>query len=268
MKTTLTNDELQKIISDAIISVLEKVKIINVKGGFEIKKKTGVSRDVVLNDPRYKHTRKATEEFLTASKSEKTLRHAILPLLEHAKNNKTVNRTFSAMHKIIMADEINDKGKRNAAHGPTHKLKGFDFNYHSSLWSVLFVRFMFEFDRPSGKIKLNLPTFIPIESIVSFKSATHFKLVSCGSEIDFLNRTSNSDIQETNYIPINYDLTGDILLEHKVPPGSEHPLFLFLAVQFYQLVNGIQYRLRDKTKNPVAIVAVDKIGFEIPPGFT
>jgi hypothetical protein len=52
--------------------------------------------------------------------------------------------------------------------------------------------------------------------------------------------------------------TAPTTLSLNVPKGSTLPVFITLGIQFFQVVNGIQYPLTDKSFNALSMVEVNE----------
>src|SRR5690606_14694833 len=85
--------------------------------GFLARAKTGVDRQTILRDPRFRRTRENASEFGRAAKAGKLLRDAIRPLLKNAKDSMTVQRLTQKMVKVLQADPANKRGKRTVTQG-------------------------------------------------------------------------------------------------------------------------------------------------------
>ena len=80
-----------------------------------------------------------------------------------------------------------------------------------------------------------------------------------GAEIDFEAGTFVTDEHQSAMFPWDSTVTADLNLANKVTANSAHPLFLLLSIQFYQLVNGVQYPLRNGSFNALSLVKVNGV---------
>jgi hypothetical protein len=84
-------------------------------------------------------------------------------------------------------------------------------------------------------------------------------VVSLGTATNFEEGSYETDVQETGFQPLNSVATAAINLECNVTANSTHPLFLLLGIQFYQLVNGVNYPLKNGSFNALKIVKVSGV---------
>ena len=163
------------------------------------------------------------------------------------------------MIRVLKADTTNVRGQRNVIDGEAELLEGFDFNVNSPLTTTLFAPYTATIARATGELTVNIPSFIPNERIAAPDGATHFRIVTSGTEVDFENKTFTSDNKDSGMLPWDAAATAAINLVNAVTANSTHPLFLLLGVQFFQLVNGVQYPLKNESYNTLAIVKVSGV---------
>ena len=89
--------------------------------------------------------------------------------------------------------------------------------------------------------------------------ATHFKLVSAGSDINFTEESSDTAYFESAYLPLNDVPTAAVNITHALTANSSNPLFLFMGILFSQEVNGVQYPLLSGSFNSLNIVQVSGV---------
>ena len=95
--------------------------------------------------------------------------------------------------------------------------------------------------------------------IKSPAGTTHFRINSAGVEIDFEQKQYTVEINSTVQLPWNNVATAVITLTNSVTANSTHPLFLALGIEFFQLVNGTMYPLKNGAFNPLALAKVSGI---------
>ncbi|OUD43422.1 hypothetical protein FPG102_05595, partial [Flavobacterium psychrophilum] len=114
-------------------------------------------------------------------------------------------------------------------------------------------------DRPTGVIEVTLASFIPSNMIAAPSGTTHFKIISAGAEVDFEAETFVVEYSETAILPWDSVATAVITQTNTVTPASTKPLFLALGVEFYQLVNGQMYALKNGAYNPLSLAKVSGV---------
>lgn len=227
------------------------------KEGYLAREKGGVPADRIANDPAFQRTRENCAEFGRAGKAGKILRTAIRGLLQNSSDSKMVSRLTTEMLKVIQEDVTNPRGLRNVIDGEAELIEGFDFNINGKLGTTIYAPFTSTIDRVAGTLVVNMPSFIPLNMIAAPGGATHFKIISAGSEVDFENEVFVVDTQSTAILPWDAVATAVINLSNAVTPNSTKPLFLALGIEFYQEVNGQMYALKNGAYNALNLVKVD-----------
>jgi len=224
--------------------------------GFMAKEKSAVDGERIANDPAFIRTRENMNEFGTSAKSAKFVRTALYGMINTAKDNRVSSRLMGLMSKIKNMDSTSARGLRNVGIGiavPAAKqlLKGFNFNKNSPLASILFKPYAVN----TGTGVITIAGLKPIDDIATLAGATHINLKGAFARMNFV--TGQYDIKYTNVVnlPINGVSTNVTLTPTGVPGGIGVDLFL-LQVEFFQLVNGVQYSLKNGEFNALSIVEV------------
>jgi hypothetical protein len=163
------------------------------------------------------------------------------------------------MMKVIKADTTSTRGQRNVIDGETEMLQGFDFNVNAKLSTTLYAPYTSAIDRVTGAMTVDIPSFIPADSIAAPAGVTHFKIVSAAADVDFENETFVTDNKSTAILPWNSTPTAAISLANAVAAASTHPLFLLVGIQFFQEVNGVFYPLKNGVYNSLNLVKVNGV---------
>lgn len=246
--------------ADAILAAFDNVKFIKTNEGFQVKTASyKTPKQKMLADPRFATTLQRADEFVTVMKSSKTLRNAVNKLLPFVKDERTHSRVCKELYNVLKTDLKNDMPNRTIHHGSTELLRHFEFSNQCSLFNIFFAPYQVKTDREEGTLTLDIPPFQPQVMLRQVSSATHFKLLSAGSEIDFINHQFNTEYHETKELLINFKLTDPIVHVHHIPRNSSLPLFLFLSIRYYNLINGEYHLLMNRKLNPLTIIGLDKI---------
>lgn len=227
------------------------------KDGHLAREKGGIDASRIANDPAFQRTRENGSEFGRAGKAGKILRTALRPLLINSADGRMVSRLTKAMIKVIQADNVSERGKRNVIDGEAELLFGFEFNIRGKLGTTLFAPFETNIDRVSGEISVDIAPFIPSNMIAAPGGTTHYKIISGGAAIDFEAETFTVSTSETAILPWDGTLSELVSQINTVTPNATTPLFLALGVEFYQKLNGEMYPLKNGAYNPLSIVKVD-----------
>jgi hypothetical protein len=165
-------------------------------------------------------------------------------------------RLFKEVMKVIKADKLSARGLRNVIDGEAELLKGFEFNGKSQLGTTLNVPFTAGINRATGELAINIPSFVPVNNLAVPESATHYKIISAGSAVDFEKGSYVTDIKSSDILPWDAAATAALNLVSIVPANSAKPLFLALGVEFYQSVNGTMYPMKSGVYNALSLVDV------------
>jgi hypothetical protein len=226
-------------------------------GGYRLKRKSSISASRIKTEAAFVRTRENMSDFGRAGQNGKVLRKSVRSLLVLAKDLKVVSRLVKLIMAIFRTDTTSARGARNIISGDTTLLKGFDFNVHGKLGATFFAPYSDAIDRAAGTLTLTIPAFDPALMIAAPEGTTHFRIVSAGSEVDFVNEIFNTDIQQTAILPWNDTATSPISAVHTVTAASTLPLLMHLGIQFFQLVGGTYYPLKNGAFNSLNIIDVD-----------
>lgn len=224
--------------------------------GYLAKEVTSVDANRIATDAAFERTRENNAEFGRAGKAVKLFRSAIRPLLRDASDNRMTGRFTAQMMQVIKSDITNIRGMRTVTDGEIELVQGFECNAAAQLGAALFAPYTADIKRDTGALTVNIPAFTPITQVAAPQGATHFKIVSMGAEINFLDEAFITAAADTGILPLNGTPTEAFSLRNSITPNSTSPLFLLLGIQFFQLVNGVQYSLKDGSYNALSVISV------------
>ncbi len=221
-----------------------------------VRRKGGVPKERIENDPNYVRTRENNSEFGHSGTAGKVLRMAMGSLVFKAKDGKLSSRMLQVMSRIKNLDTTSARGFRQVSVGlstPEGKqlLKGFDFNINAPLNGVLFAPY--DLNTTTGVIEIT--DFIAAEQLQFPQGSTHISFQSAVLAIDFDTEVSELAYSNIVNLPINLTPTTVTLTPTSVPTGTGLQLFL-LMISFYQEVNGVQYSLKNEGYNVLNVVEV------------
>ena len=221
-----------------------------------VRRKGGVPRERIENDPNFVRTRENNSEFGHSGTAGKVLRMAMGSLVFKAKDGKLSSRMLQVMSRIKNLDTTSARGLRQVSVGlatPEGKqlLKGFDFNINAPLNGVLFAPY--DLNTTTGVIEIT--DFIAAEQLQFPQGSTHISFQSAVLAIDFDTEVSELAYSNIVNLPINLTPTTVTLTPTSVPTGTGLQLFL-LMISFYQEVNSVQYSLKNEGYNVLNVVEV------------
>jgi len=236
---------------------IEDVSFYKTKNGYLARKRGGIEKERIENDPAFQRTRENGAEFGRAGVAGQVLRKAFKPLLEKNADKNVVSRLTKEMMKVIHLDNTSRRGERNVTDGDLRFLQGFEFNLNAELNTVLFVPYTASIDRATGEAEVAIPALVPEGSISLPQGATHYKFISAGAEIDFVSGDFKMVKSMSPEIAVGPDEQQAVTLTNALPAASVLPLFLVLGIEFYQQVNGVFYPLKGEAHNSLTLVSVN-----------
>lgn len=221
-----------------------------------VRRKGGVSKERIANDPNFVRTRENNTEFGHSGSSGKVLRNSLGSMVFKAKDSKLSSRLVQVMSRVKNTDTSSKRGMRKVSVGLTtpegrQVLRGFDFNANAPLDSVLFAPY--DLDIATGKVSLS--NFVPAEQVQFPQGTTHVSFQCAVMVLDF--ETEESEVAYSPIVnrPLNLASTSVTLTPTSVPTGSGQQFFL-LMVSFFQEINGQQYSLKNEEYNVLTILEV------------
>lgn len=237
-----------------IEGTLENLTFYKTQDGNLVKTKGGVSGDRIASDPTFQRTRENGAEFGNAATAGKLLRDAIRNLMLNASDNRVTSRITQVMTNIKNNDTTSVRGKRTVAVGVgvaagRALLKGLNFNDSAILGAILYKPYAV--NTTTGVI--TIAGLVPQTDVVFPTGATHMSLTGAMGNINFA--TGVFDVRLTNVLnlAINATSTAVTLTPTAVPAGTGTRIFL-LKIEFFQLMNGVQYALKNGAYNSLAII--------------
>lgn len=221
-----------------------------------VREKGGVDGARIANDPAFARTRENGEEFGVSGKAGKVLRDSLRPMMLNAADSRITSRVTQIMTDVVKLDTTSVRGKRTPAIGfgtasGKALIKGFNFNTNAVLGAVLYKPFAV--NTTTGVI--TIAGLVPINDIAFPSGATHMTITGAYGNINFA--TGVADLKLTNAVNlvINATSTAVTLTPTAVPVGTGIKVYL-LKVEFFQMINAVQYSLKNGAYNALAIVEV------------
>ncbi|MGG9960202.1 hypothetical protein [Ferruginibacter sp. SUN106] len=238
---------------------MDDITFMKTVDGYVARKNNSVSGNRIKSDPAFQRTRENNAEFKKAAAAATVLRKAFRNQMQYAKDGRVISRLLKEMIKVLHADATSTRGMRNVMDGETELLQGFQFNLNAVLDSTLFAHYQSSIDRATGNTVVDIPAFIPANDIVGPDGITHFKLIAAASEVNFEKAEFTIVSADSGILPWNATQVAASQLVNALPAGSSHPLFLVFGIQFFQVVNGTEYPLKNGAFNPLSIINVNGI---------
>ncbi len=228
------------------------------RDGYLAREKGGVDGDRIKNDPAFQRTRENGSEFGRAGRAGRIIRNAFRLLIQNASDSRVTSRLTTEILRVIKTDTTNVRGERQVSAGDLSLLEGFDFNIEGKLSTTLYAQYNPIVDRAGGNMGVQIPEFIPGNTVAFPSGATHFKFLTGAAEVDFENESFLFNQLESPEIELGPQPEAASQLDIPITADSELDLFLVLGLDFLQEVNGVMYPLRSGSYNPLTIIAVDE----------
>ncbi len=239
-----------------IHGTLDDLTFYKTQDGHLVKTKSSISKQRIMTDPNFQRTRENGSEFGSAASAGKLLRAAIRALLLTTSDNRITSRVTKVMTIVKNFDATSARGLRNVGVAISQasakaELKDFDFNIDSPLSSTLFKPFAVNVT--TGVI--TIAGLVPATDISFPIGATHVTVRGAWVKIDFAGNKSEIQLTNATNMAISNTATSVTLTPTAVPAVVGTGLFL-LAVEFFQLVNAVQYTLKNGSYNSLSIIQV------------
>ena len=239
-----------------IKGTLDNVSFYKTKDGDLARMKTSVDGDRIANDPAFVRTRENNSEFGSSARSGKLTRDNLRPISMNATDGRVVARMTKIMTQIKNLDTTSVRGARNvgvamATAQAKALLKGFEFNREAMLSSMLFKPWAV--NTTTGVI--TIAGLVPTLDLIYPEGATHVSFTGAYANINYA--TGIADVKLTNVqnLPITGTSSAITLTPTAVPTGTGVKIFL-LKIEFFQLVNAVQYSLKNGAYNALKIIEV------------
>jgi hypothetical protein len=239
-----------------IKGTLDNVSFYKTKDGDLARMKTSVDGKRIANDPAFERTRENNSEFGGSAKSGKLTRDNLRPISLNATDGRVVARMTKIMTQIKNLDTTSVRGARNvgvamATAQAKALLKGFDFNNDALLSSMLFKPWAV--NTSTGVITIT--GLVPTLDIVYPEGATHVSFSGAFANINYASGIADVKLTNVQNLPITGTSSAITLTPTAVPTGTGAKLFL-LKIEFFQMVNTVQYSLKNGAYNGLKIIEV------------
>ncbi|WP_282123366.1 hypothetical protein [Algibacter mikhailovii] len=225
--------------------------------GYLARAKGGVDAKRIKNDPAFQRTRENGSEFGRAGKNAKLIRNSMRLLLQNAKDKRMVSRLTKDVLAVIKTDSANPRGQRIITEGNLKLIENFDFNINGKLGTTLYAAFTNDYDRASGDSTLNIASFQPKQRIAAPEGTTHYKITMAAAELNFVDETFVFGSDDTGIVAYD-DADTTVDLTASVSANSNLMVIQVLGIEFFQMVNGVTYPLKNGNHNALAIILTDE----------
>jgi hypothetical protein len=231
--------------------------ILGTVAGLTFNKNGTVSQQTSSKGSNAPRVKEQNAEFGSAARASRILRNALASTFMSGFNSFSASKVSQKMSQAIKLDLTSVRGQRNVLDGELSVLEGYDINDMSSLSSVFGDVIDSTIVRSSGLCTVMIPAFVPSEIVSAPTGTTHFQFVAEAASIDFGQEMVDSAKTVGVFHPYNGILIDSETLSVNLMDASTDPIFLAVAVNFYQEINGAKYALDNKQFNTAKILKVD-----------
>lgn len=239
-----------------IKGTLDNVTFYKSKDGHLAKMKTSIDGARIANDPTFARTRENGSEFGRSASSGKLLRDSLRNITVNVADNRVVSRITQVMTQVKNFDATSVRGARSVGVGIANAaakatLKGFEFNKLTLLGSILYKPYVLA---PATGV-ITIAGLVPATDILFPSGATHVSFTGGYANINFVTGVVDFKLTNVLNLAVGTASTAVMLTPTALPTGTGTKIFL-LKVEFFQLINGVQYSLKNGAYNALRIIEV------------
>lgn len=200
----------------------------------KLKRLRGHSSERLYNDPAFENVRKNWQDFTTAARSAKLLRTVMENIMEPVHDRSRQWRLTKAMSQVLRSDKSNPRGACKTADGDLKLLINVELNTGIPFHEV-FPEALLHFKIDKKKVKLNIWPLIPDspQPHPLATTATEMEVRLAVAAINFSQQSFNIKWVSTGMLPFPDEELKYKPLAVKLDKGCRPPLFMFLAINFY-----------------------------------
>jgi len=226
----------------------------NRDGKFIARRKGGVTKKRIQNDPRFQRTRENLKEFAEAAASAKFLKNAFREIELKSNGGKLHNRLYSAAMKVVKSDSVSPRGERKFDQGDMTSLLRFEFSEKASMRNVLKVKTTV-LDEPTS-VTVTIPALVPSKFLLFSEGSKFYRFSLIRAAINFAEQDYYTETATIAPLPIINLPAAQVSLSLPKPGIAGEKYFFALALEFFLDVNGNQYDMNDVSQNPAIILSV------------
>lgn len=226
-------------------------------GEFGLRKKGGISAERMATDPSFEQVRLNARDFAKAGKAAMLIKRAFATMTPRQANSDLFNRLTKACKAVIKSDLSHERGHRNLLEGDTGLLSQFEFNTAGVFSNTVYIPLQHDINRVAGTVSIEVPAFIPRESILAPGNATHCRIRAGVASINFDSSLHTFASAVSADILLDKAPRASETLTASIPPGTADPVFIALAIEFLEMENGTEYPVSNSRFNLMQLAVVD-----------
>lgn len=221
-----------------------KLNFYQKNGEFRVRRKGGVDKQRILNDPKFARTRENMEQFKIVAADLKIFTKAIANLKSKVSGKVKLGPLSSLFYKVAQLDNTSQRGNKQISIGIKQEQGIAMFRARplttASVGNILNVPL--QINRTTAEVSSE--EFIPQTQMNYPKTATHFEMQSAVVAINFTTKVAEVSYS-TPLIAAIDDNPISLSLEPSTLPdlGEDTTYFVMLVVLYFQQDNGNLYQL-------------------------
>jgi hypothetical protein len=225
----------------------------NRDGKYIARRKGGVAKDRLLNDPRFERTRENMREFSRAATAAKFLKNAFREIEVKSNGGKLHNRLYSLAHRVLKTDPVSERGERQFELGDLSLLIGFEFSEVAVMERILKKQLLVV--DTTDSVSVTIPEMIASKYLVHPRGSSHYRFSLIRAGVNFVQGTYQTEMATLETLPIRKLADPEVTLSLPKPAVEGEHHFFALALEFLTQVNGNRYDLNDVSQNPAVILS-------------
>ena len=225
--------------------------------GFQLGMKSSLDKSKMDGNPRFDGTREANRDFTAAAKGAKLIIEAMKEATKLVNTAMTYPRLQRAARSVVNSDSVHRRGQKTMADGNQMLLLNFDFNDKAQLSNNMRIALAPSIDRVTGEFELVFPEFDPAKVLSFPETATHYQLVLCGANLNFVENTYGSVLSESGVLPLAVETASSVTLEATFTPGTLDPIFVGVGIRFFTEDGAFFNTMKGAAQNSFKIVSID-----------
>jgi hypothetical protein len=227
--------------------------------GYLVRKVTSVDAERIRTDPAFARVRENNAEFGHCAWMVKLLRAAFKPLFAGIADTRMTARLTKTAIAMMRSDMTSGAGMRKPENGDAQVMRGFEFNKHASVETILHAPYQAGFDPKEGKCTITITPPDRKKMVKAPKGATHFRLIAGMAAIDFKTGNYILDTVRSEEMAVRQGTDAPVTLTSPLAPAAGDGLFITLGIEFLQRVNGVYCPLQSNEYNAMTLVHAEQI---------
>jgi hypothetical protein len=230
-----------------------KGKVENNKSAHLVREKGGVSRDVIMNSPKFSRTRENMSEFALAGEMSKIVYNESAIVTASARDRQAISRLTAAFRANLDKDAVNSRGDRQIQWDDATEMKAFEFNAKRKFTTTYGGKM--EVAKTPTSVTVTAYPVLPMYDIKNQAEASFAKLEFLFIRVDVAGNVT-TQTHASPFIDVNSDTptTGAAYITEL---DTEMEVVIVVAsVKLYIETNGVKYLLSNQAYNAATILDV------------